>query len=152
MRALIQRVTKASVESDNVLLEKIDKGLVVLLGVTQTDTEQDAEYLARKIVNMRIFQDENEKFNLSALDTGAEILAVSQFTLYADCRRGRRPGFSNAAPPDISKPLYEKFVQYLQAYNLKIAEGEFGAKMLVTINNDGPVTIFLDSNEKGNND
>ncbi|HPG40803.1 MAG TPA: D-aminoacyl-tRNA deacylase [bacterium] len=148
MRALIQRVTHASVTIEGKITGEIGKGLVVLLGVTNTDSAAQAAMLAEKIVNLRIFSDAAGKFNLSALDVGAELLAISQFTLYADCRRGRRPGFTDAAPPDISEPLYEKFVQLLQETGLKVATGIFGANMLVSIYNDGPVTIMLDSDEK----
>ncbi len=148
MRALIQRVTQASVTVEGKITGEIGKGLVVLLGVTNSDSAEDAAMLADKIVNLRILSDAAGKFNLSALDTKAEILVISQFTLYADCRRGRRPGFTDAAPPDISEPLYEKFVQLLQETGLKVATGIFGANMLVKIFNDGPVTIMLDSNEK----
>lgn len=148
MRALIQRVTQASVTVEGKITGEIGKGLVVLLGVTNSDSAEDAAMLADKIVNLRILSDAAGKFNLSALDTKAEILVISQFTLYADCRRGRRPGFTDAAPPGISEPLYEKFVQLLQETGLKVATGIFGANMLVKIFNDGPVTIMLDSNEK----
>jgi len=123
----------------------IGRGLVILVGVRNGDTEADAEFLAQKCVNLRIFADEQGKFNLSALDVGAELLVVSQFTLYADCRRGRRPGFSDAAPPEISKPLYDRFVQALRTHGLSVAEGVFGAHMVVHISNDGPVTVIVDS-------
>jgi len=148
MRALIQRVSQASVAVDDKILGKIDHGLVVLLGVKNGDDEKAAQYLASKIVNLRIFEDAAGKFNLSALDVKAEILAISQFTLYADCRRGRRPGFSDAARPEISLPLYQKFVQMLKESGLKVEQGEFGAHMLVKIFNTGPVTILLDSEDK----
>ncbi len=148
MRALIQRVSQASVAVDDKILGEIDHGLVVLLGVKNGDDEKAARYLANKIINLRIFEDADGKFNLSALDVKAEILAISQFTLYADCRRGRRPGFSDAARPEISLPLYQKFVQILQESGLKVEQGEFGAHMLVKIYNDGPVTILLDSEDK----
>jgi len=148
MRALIQRVTQASVTVDGKITGEIGKGLVALLGVTNGDSAAQAAMLAEKIVNLRIFSDAAGKFNLSALDVGAELLAISQFTLYADCRRGRRPGFTDAAPPEISEPLYVKFVQLLQETGLKVATGIFGANMLVSIYNDGPVTIMLDSDEK----
>jgi len=148
MRALIQRVTRAAVTVDSKITGEIGKGLVVLLGVTNTDSAAQAAMLAEKTVNLRIFSDAAGKFNLSALEVGAELLAISQFTLYADCRRGRRPGFTDAAPPVISEPMYEKFVQLLQDTGLKVATGIFGANMLVSIYNDGPVTIMLDSDEK----
>lgn len=148
MRALIQRVQKGSVTVDDKIIGQIGLGLVILLGVKDGDTEAVAAYLANKIVNLRIFQDEDGKFNRSALDVGAELLAISQFTLYADTKRGRRPGFSDAARPDISTPLYEKFVDLLKESGLKIETGKFGAHMIVEIINDGPVTILLDSEDK----
>ncbi len=148
MRVLLQRVTHGSVAVENTTIGQIGAGLVVLLGVKTNDTEADAEYLANKIVNLRIFSDSDGKFNLSALDVGAEILAISQFTLYADTRRGRRPGFTDAAAPDISIPLYEKFVELLRKSGLTVATGSFGAHMHVQIFNDGPVTIMLDSEDK----
>jgi D-tyrosyl-tRNA(Tyr) deacylase len=148
MRALLQRVQKGSVTVDDKIIGQIGPGLVILLGVKNGDTEVAAEYLANKIVNLRIFQDENGKFNRSALDVSAELLAISQFTLYADTRRGRRPGFSEAARPELSIPLYEKFVDLLKESGLKVETGEFGAHMVVEIINDGPVTIMLDSEDK----
>lgn len=148
MRAVVQRVTKASVSIDKKVVGEISKGLVILLGVKNSDTEDDARFLADKCVNLRIFADAAGKFNLSALEVGGELLAISQFTLYGDSRKGRRPSFIEAAPPEISKPLYEKFVTYLQASGLKVATGEFGAMMLVEIHNDGPVTIILESKEQ----
>ena len=148
MRAVIQRVTKSSVTVDDKIQGETKQGLVVLLGVKNGDDEAAASYLANKIVNLRIFEDEDGKFNLSALDVNAGILAISQFTLYADCRRGRRPGFSDAAHPEISKPLYDKFVRYLKESGLHVGEGIFGAHMDVEIHNDGPVTIVIDSEDK----
>lgn len=148
MKAVIQRVKKASVSVDNQVLGKIDSGLVVLLGVKNGDTETDAQYVANKIINLRIFEDKNGKFNLSALDVNAGILAISQFTLYGDCRKGRRPSFTNAAHQDISEPLYEQFLELLKQSGLVVQQGQFGAHMLVEIFNDGPVTIIIDSEEK----
>ena len=148
MRALLQRVQAGSVTIDGKVISRIGKGLVILLGIRVGDEEAAAAYLARKIVNLRIFEDENGKFNRSALDTAAELLVVSQFTLYADTRRGRRPGFSDAAPPEVSIPLYERFVQLLKESGLVVMTGTFGAFMIVEIMNDGPVTIMLDSEEK----
>jgi len=148
MRALVQRVSHGSVSVDDDTIGKIGAGLVVLLGVKTGDQETDAEYLANKVVNLRIFNDSDGKFNLSALDVGADILAISQFTLYADTRRGRRPAFTEAAPPDISNPLYETFVHQLRQSGLSVATGSFGAHMKVFIENDGPVTILLDSEDK----
>ena len=148
MKALIQRVSEASVKVEGKVLGEINRGLVVLLGIQNDDTQETARYLADKIVNLRIFDDADGKMNLSALDVGAEILAISQFTLYADCRRGRRPSFIEAAKPDTSMPLYNSFLEFLRLSELKVKEGEFGAHMLVKIHNDGPVTIMLDSDEK----
>ena len=147
MRALLQRVSQASVEVDSQIIGEIGAGLVVLLGVGNNDDEEAAQYVAEKIVNLRIFEDAQGKFNLSALEVDAEILAISQFTLYADCRRGRRPSFTEAARPEVSKPLYDKFVAFLKESGLKVREGEFGARMLVKISNDGPVTVMLDASK-----
>jgi D-aminoacyl-tRNA deacylase len=147
MRAVIQRVSNGSVSISGKVVGKIGKGLVILLGVKNGDSETDAKFLADKCVNLRIFTDENGKFNLSVLDVGGELLAISQFTLYGDTRKGRRPSFTEAAPPELSEPLYEKFVEYLQESGLKVATGEFGAMMKVEINNDGPVTIISESKE-----
>ncbi len=148
MRALIQRVTHAAVYVQARAIGKIGRGLVVLVGVTTTDDARDAESLANKIANLRIFEDETSKFNLSALDTHAEILVVSQFTLYADTRRGRRPDFMSAARPEVAEPLITLLEEKLQMLGLSTAHGQFQAKMLVEIFNDGPVTIWLDSKEK----
>ena len=148
MRAVIQRVSSGSVSIADKFVSKIGKGLVILLGVKNGDSEADAKYLAEKCVNLRIFEDEDGKFNLSALEVKGELLAISQFTLYGDTRKGRRPSFIEAAPPEISKPLYEKFVEYLRQSGLKVATGEFGAMMQVEINNHGPVTIIAESKEK----
>ena len=147
MRAVAQRVTKASVTIDGKIVGSIGKGLVILLGVKNGDVEDDAKFLADKCVNLRIFSDAEGKFNLSALDVSGEILAISQFTLYGDTRKGRRPSFIDAAAPEISEPLYQKFISYLRQSGLKIETGEFGAMMLVEIYNDGPVTILLESKE-----
>jgi len=148
MRALIQRVSQASVSVDDKVIGQIGRGLVVLLGVRTGDTEAGARYLADKIVNLRIFEDDEGKMNRSLLDVGGEILAISQFTLYADTRKGRRPSFVNAARPEVSQPLYDRFVEFIKESGLKVQEGEFGAHMLVKIQNDGPVTIMLDSEDK----
>ncbi|MCD4664772.1 MAG: D-tyrosyl-tRNA(Tyr) deacylase [Bacteroidales bacterium] len=147
MRAFVQRVSSGSVSIDGKMVGKIGTGLVILLGVKNGDTEADAKFLADKCVNLRIFTDEAGKFNLSALDVGGELLAISQFTLYGNTRKGRRPSFIEAAPPEISEPLYEKFVGFLKESGLKVATGEFGAMMLVEINNHGPVTIIVESKE-----
>jgi len=148
MRAVVQRVKKGSVSIEGKVVGEIGKGLVILLGVKSGDTEADAKFLADKCVNLRIFADAAGKFNLSALDISGELLAISQFTLYADTRKGRRPSFIEAAPPEISEPLYKKFIVYLQESGLRVASGEFGAMMLVEIYNDGPVTIILESKEQ----
>ncbi|MBD3287998.1 D-tyrosyl-tRNA(Tyr) deacylase [candidate division KSB1 bacterium] len=145
MRAVIQRVTKATVSVEDKIVGKINKGLVILLGVKNGDTEEDARYLAEKCANLRIFTDENNKFNLSALDVGGEMLVISQFTLYGNTSKGRRPSFIEAAPPEISEPLYEKFVDFARESGLKVECGIFGAMMLVEIHNDGPVTIIAES-------
>ena len=150
MKAIIQRVSEASVSIKNEMEElkeknRIGKGLVVLLGVGKEDGEEDAEYLAEKISNLRIFPDENDRMNLSVLDVGGEVLAISQFTLYGDCRKGRRPDFTSAAPPEMAKSLYEKFIEKVKAKGVKVKSGEFQARMLVNIRNDGPVTILLES-------
>lgn len=148
MRAVVQRVTKASVSIEGKIVGQINRGLVILLGVKNGDDESDARFLADKCVNLRIFADAEGKFNLSALEVGGELLVVSQFTLYGDTRKGRRPSFVDAAPPEISEPLYQRFVEYLRQSGLKVATGEFGAMMLVEIHNDGPVTLILESKEK----
>jgi len=145
MRAVVQRVKKGSVEIEEKEIGKIEKGLVILLGVGQNDTEKDAEYLAEKIVNLRIFEDKEGKMNLSVKDINGQILIISQFTLYGDCKKGRRPSFISAALPDKAVKLYDYFVKSIKNYGLKIETGEFQAMMLVKIYNDGPVTILLDS-------
>jgi D-tyrosyl-tRNA(Tyr) deacylase len=147
MRAVIQRVREAKVTVEDQPIGVIGSGLVVLLGVGANDTEAEVETLADKIANLRIFSDAEGKFNLSALDLQAEILVISQFTLYADARKGRRPSFIEAARPEIAIPLYEKFVQHLRAMGFKVETGEFQADMLVEIHNSGPVTIWLDTAE-----
>ncbi|ANE42133.1 D-tyrosyl-tRNA(Tyr) deacylase [Fervidobacterium ngatamarikiense] len=145
MRAVVQRVTKASVSVDNEVVGKISNGIVILLGVGKDDTEEDAKYLAEKIVNLRIFDDEDGKMNLSLLDVKGRALIISQFTLYGDCRRGRRPSYSDSAPPDLAKALYEKFIELVKNYDVHVETGIFAAHMLVEIHNDGPVTLLLDS-------
>lgn len=147
MRALVQRVTRGAVSVENETVGEIERGLVILVGVTHTDTPEHAAFLAQKIANLRIFQDGAGKFNLSALDVNAEMLVISQFTLYADARRGRRPDFMAAARPEIAAPLAESFARELEATGLRVARGQFQAKMLVEIWNDGPVTIWLDTAE-----
>lgn len=145
MRAVVQRVIKGSVAIENETVGSIGTGLVVLLGVGAGDTEEDADYLAEKIANLRIFEDDGGKLNLSVLDIKGEILAVSQFTLFGDCRKGRRPNFSGAAPAAEAEALYEKFVDKLRGRGIPVSTGRFQTMMLVEIHNDGPVTMLLDS-------
>jgi len=144
----VQRVSRASVSVDDDIVGKIDQGLVVFLGVAQGDSKEDASYLANKVVNLRIFADEASKFALSALETKGDILVVSQFTLLADSRKGRRPSFTEAAPPDLAKELYKFFVEQVRSTGLKVETGLFQEHMLVEIHNDGPVTISLESRNK----
>ncbi len=144
----MQRVTSASVSVAGEVVGRIDRGLVVFVGVANGDTEKDAQYLAQKVVNLRIFADQESKFNLSALDIEGELLLVSQFTLLADTRKGRRPSFTDAAPPAQAEELFEQFVEEVRATGLKVETGRFQQYMQVEIHNDGPVTIMLDSREK----
>jgi D-aminoacyl-tRNA deacylase len=145
MRALIQRVTKAHVEVDGHKIGAIGPGMVVLLGVESSDTSQDADYLVNKIVELRIFDDHQGKMNCSLRDTGGSLLVVSQFTLYGDCRKGRRPSFDKAARPEIARPLYEHFVDRAKTTGLTVKSGVFQATMLVSLVNDGPVTLLCES-------
>ncbi len=147
MRSVVQRVSSSSVSVDGGIIGKIDKGLMVLLGVTHDDTSKDVDYMIDKILNLRIFEDEEDKMNLSLKDVGGELLVVSQFTLYGDCRKGRRPSFTNAARPDQADKLYEEFVAKAKAQGLNVGTGQFGAHMMVDLTNDGPVTILLDSSK-----
>lgn len=147
MRAVIQRVTKSSVAVDDKITGKIGKGLMVLIGVEDGDSEKDADYIADKITALRIFEDEQGKMNLSVEDIGGEILAVSQFTLLADARKGRRPSFAKAAAPDEANALYRKVIEKISSKGIHVEEGVFRAEMMVEIHNDGPVTILLDSNK-----
>jgi len=148
MKSLVQRVSRASVSVNGKIVGKIGPGLVVFLGVAQGDSKEDASYLANKVVNLRIFADEASHFALSALETRGDILVVSQFTLLADLRKGRRPSFTGAAPPDLAKQLYEFFVEQVCSTGLKVETGLFQEYMLVEIYNDGPVTISLKSRDK----
>jgi D-tyrosyl-tRNA(Tyr) deacylase len=145
MRIVVQRSKNASVTVNEKVIGEIEKGLVLLVGVTHDDTIDDANYLADKIVNLRIFEDENGKMNLSLLDVGGSILSISQFTLYGDCRKGRRPNFMAAAKPEQALNLYQYFNQVLSEKNVVVETGEFGAEMDVALINDGPVTLILDS-------
>lgn len=148
MRALVQRVTKATVKLNDQPLGAIGPGLVVFIGIAQNDSEEDAQHIVNKVVNLRIFADAQDKFNLSALETGAQLLVVSQFTLHADTRKGRRPSFIDAAPPDQAQSLFEKTLQLFRDTGLKVATGRFQEHMLVEIHNDGPVTIMIDSADR----
>lgn len=145
MRAVIQRVTGAGVTVDGQEISRIGRGLAILLGVEKGDTIKDVNFLAEKIANLRIFEDEAGKMNLSALDVGGEALVVSQFTLLADCSKGRRPGFDKAAAPEIAKSLYNEFVEMLRACGVPVRTGQFQAHMLFEIANDGPVTLLLET-------
>ncbi|HVZ18905.1 MAG TPA: D-aminoacyl-tRNA deacylase [Terriglobales bacterium] len=145
MRAVVQRVSRASVKVDGEIVGQIDVGLLVLLGVANDDTEQDADYLAEKITGLRIFEDAEGKMNLSVIDTKGSVLAVSQFTLFGDVRRGKRPSFDAAARPEQAKKLYEYFVERVRTTGLRCETGTFQATMKVELTNEGPVTIMLDS-------
>ena len=144
MRVVIQRVSEGRVRVAGEVLAEIGPGLVILLGIGPEDGEPQAQYLAEKIANLRIFQDSEGKTNLSCLDVGGEAIVVSQFTLYADTRKGRRPSFIHAAPPEVAEPLVERFADLLQAQGVPTQTGQFGAEMLVEIDNHGPVTIFIE--------
>jgi D-tyrosyl-tRNA(Tyr) deacylase len=144
VRALIQRVSQASVAVDGDVVGAIGRGVVVLLGVTHGDTKDEARWLARKITGLRIFEDSEGKMNVGLLDVGGAALVVSQFTLYADASKGRRPSFVDAAPPAVAEPLVEVFAEALRGYHVPVEEGVFGAMMMVEIHNDGPVTIMLE--------
>lgn len=145
MRAVVQRVKQSTVKADNEIVGQIGNGLLVLLGVAKGDTAKDADYLANKIINLRIFEDEDRKMNRSLLETGGELLAVSQFTLLADCRKGRRPSFIEAAEPEKATGLYERFVNLVRAKGVAVQTGRFRAMMEVALVNDGPVTIIVES-------
>lgn len=144
MKLLIQRVKKASVNVNNDTVGKIEQGLLIFVGVCKEDTKEQADFLARKAANLRIFEDENGKMNLSVKDIKGEALVISQFTLVGDCTRGNRPGFDKAAHPDIAKPMYEYFSEQLRNENIKVENGIFQADMQVSLINDGPVTFILE--------
>ena len=144
MKLVVQRVKNAKVEVDEKTVGSINQGFLVLLGVTHTDTRSKADYLVKKLCNLRVFEDENGKMNLGLKDVGGELLIVSQFTLYADCTQGNRPSFTNAAKPDVANELYEYFCEKCREQNIKVEKGIFGADMKVSLLNDGPVTIILE--------
>lgn len=144
MKLVVQRVKNAKVEVDEKTVGSINQGFLVLLGVTHTDTKAEADYLVKKLCNLRVFEDENGKMNLGLKDVGGELLIVSQFTLYADCSQGNRPSFINAAKPDVANELYEYFCEKCKEQNIKVEKGIFGADMKVSLLNDGPVTIILE--------
>lgn len=148
MRAVVQKVAHSKVTVDEEIVGQINQGLLVLLGVTHDDTSKDVDYMVDKITNLRIFEDEEGKMNLSLKDIGGEVLAVSQFTLYGDARRGRRPSFSDAARPEIANPLYEEFIKKIRDLDINVGTGKFGAHMMVDLTNDGPVTILLESRKE----
>ncbi len=145
MRAVIQRVSCASVKIGSETTGQIEQGLVVLLGIHGNDSLQDIKWMAEKTVNLRVFEDIDGKMNRSLTDIDGEMLIISQFTLYGDCRKGRRPGFSNAAPPEIAEPMYKQFVEEVKKHHIKVATGTFQATMKVELINNGPVTLLLDS-------
>ena len=147
MRLIVQKVSKSSVKIDGEVVGKINKGYMVLVGITDGDDEILVGKMVDKLVNLRIFEDENDKLNLSLLDVQGSILSISQFTLYANCKKGRRPSFIDAAKPDVSIPLYDLFNKKLEEKGVKVERGVFGAMMEVSLINDGPVTIILDSKE-----
>lgn len=147
MRFVIQRVNKASVKVEGNIIGKIEKGFLVLIGITHDDTKEIADKMCKKMMNLRVFSDKNDKMNLSLKDVSGELLMVSQFTLYANCRRGNRPDFIQAAKPEMANELYEYIVSKCMQENLSVQTGRFGADMKVELENDGPVTIILDSEE-----
>jgi len=148
VKALLQRVSHASVSVEGEVVGSIGRGLVVFVGVAAGDTEEDVEWLVQKMVGLRIFSDEDGKFNLSALDVKGELLLVSQFTLLASTRKGRRPSFTDAAPPDLAEELFQRYLERSSAAGLRVATGRFQQSMQVEIHNDGPVTIMLDSRDR----
>ncbi|WP_232695552.1 D-aminoacyl-tRNA deacylase [Brevibacillus daliensis] len=145
MRVVVQRSKQSKVTVAGEIVGKIEHGLVLLVGITHEDTEKDLAFVADKVANLRIFEDDQEKMNHSVLDTGGAILSISQFTLYGDCRKGRRPSFIQAARPEVAKPLYDRFNELLREKGLQVETGRFGAMMDVEIFNDGPVTLIVES-------
>jgi D-tyrosyl-tRNA(Tyr) deacylase len=148
MRAIVQKVSSSSVKVDNIIIGEISKGFNVLLGISKNDTVEDIKYICDKILGLRVFEDENNKMNLSIQDVKGELLVISQFTLYGDCRKGRRPNFMNAMGGEEAKKLYEETLTTLKESGINVECGEFGAHMIVDIVNDGPVTIMLDSKKE----
>ena len=144
MKLVIQRVSRAQVDVDGKTVGKIDRGFMVLVGVTHTDTEQTADYLATKLCNLRVFRDENDKMNLAIKDVGGSLLLISQFTLYADCTGGNRPAFIDAAKPEVAEKLYDYFCEKCREKGIEVQKGIFGADMKVSLLNDGPVTIIME--------
>lgn len=145
MKIVIQRVKRAQVSVDNEIIGKINNGFLVLIGIAQGDKKENADYLVKKLINLRVFSDEQGKMNLSIKDINGELLLISQFTLYAECKKsGNRPSFSNSARPEIAEPLYEYFVSECKKYDINVETGEFGADMQVELVNDGPVTIIIE--------
>lgn len=148
MRVVLQRTTDAEVRIAGEIKGRIEQGFVALVGITHSDTEEDIQYLVNKTVNLRVFEDENGKMNLSLMDIGGSILSISQFTLYGDCRKGRRPNFMQAAKPDYAEEMYEKWNDMLRSQGITVETGQFGAMMDVAFTNNGPVTILLDSDDR----
>ena len=148
MRVIIQRVSEASVSIDSQVNAKIEQGLMILVGISTEDNQEDIDWLTQKIINLRVFNDENGKMNQSLLDVKGEVLIVSQFTLFASTKKGNRPSFIQSAKPEIAVPLYEQFIESLKATGIEIKTGRFGADMKVSLTNDGPVTIIIDSKNK----
>lgn len=146
MKLVVQRVKNAQVDVDGKTVGKIEKGFMVLLGITHNDTKKEADYLVKKLCNLRVFEDENEKMNLGLKDVNGELLIISQFTLYADCTGGNRPSFVNAARAEVAKPLYEYFCNECEKNGIHVEKGIFGADMKVSLLNDGPVTIIMEKN------
>ena len=148
MKVVIQRVSSASVETEKKIVSQIELGLLVLVGMSENDTDADVEWCAKKVIELRIFEDSNNKMNLSVTDIKGSILAVSQFTLLANCKKGRRPSFTNAMKPDLADKYINKFIKYINDKGINCLSGVFGANMKVSLTNEGPVTIILNSNER----